>query len=271
MDMRKFVWLSGGIGAALLVVALVLMGPGRGLLQPPERPTATPAAGAPTGALPTATRIGDPGQQPSATLTPSPASVEWERNGGRLGQCDRLSVNSRGEVYFATCELAPQLAQLTDDELRRYQAYVARHGVVQYDLSDPSDSGLRLTLRLYGEGERAPTTIEKEAIMFWAQTVFERLLAEEQRGTAVAAARAALARSLSVDAEAVQVIAVEEVTWPDACLGIQQAGVFCAQVLTPGFRITLGVGDQRHEYRADWVGLVRAATTATAPTSPATR
>ena len=156
--------------------------------------------------------------------------------------------------------------QLTDDELRRYQAYVARHGAFQYVLQDPSDGDLSLTLRFYGEGDRAPTTIEKEAIMFWAQTVFERLLGQEQRDTAVATARLALARDLAVDAEAIEVVGVEEVTWPDACLGLEQPGVFCAQLSTRGFRIDLAAGGETYAYRADRAGLVRAVIPQAQPT-----
>lgn len=64
---------------------------------------------------------------------------------------------------------------------------------------------------------------------------------------AVEAARRYLAERLGLsDPNAISVIAVEEVTWPDACLGLSQPGEMCAQVLTPGYRITLEAQGQRY-------------------------
>ena len=46
----------------------------------------------------------------------------------------------------------------------------------------------------------------------------------------------------------VEVVAVEEVTWPDASLGCPQPDMVYAQVLTPGYRITLQYNDAPYVY-----------------------
>lgn len=44
------------------------------------------------------------------------------------------------------------------------------------------------------------------------------------------------------------VIEVEERIWPDTSLGCPEPGRLYAQVLTPGYRIVLGAGDERYVY-----------------------
>ena len=259
MDMRKLVWISGGVGAALIVVAAALMGPARGLIERPVEPATTPTA-----AVSTITPAAQPGEQP-ATSTPGPASLQWERNGGRQASCDRLAVDAEGQVHFGTCDAGMQLAELTEDERGAIRP-IARHADFNYTLP---------TRRRQPAAEPAPVwrgrpcadLHEQEASMFWAQTVFERLQAQEQRSTAVAAARAQLANALQVDAESIAVLAVEETTWPDACLGIAGQGQSCTPTQTPGYRIMLGAGDDTYEYRADEHGLVLALAAPALPTA----
>lgn len=62
------------------------------------------------------------------------------------------------------------------------------------------------------------------------------------------------AQQLGVDAEAVAVVAVESVDWPDACLGVSQPDVMCAQVITPGYRVVIEVNGDQYEYHTDATG-----------------
>lgn len=71
---------------------------------------------------------------------------------------------------------------------------------------------------------------------------------------AVVAAREALAKQLQIELAAVQVISVEEVQWPDGCLGVRIPGVFCIQVIVPGYRIVLEAGGRRYTYHTDLEG-----------------
>jgi hypothetical protein len=65
------------------------------------------------------------------------------------------------------------------------------------------------------------------------------------------AARAWLVDQASGAVTDPEVVSVEPVDWSDACLGIERPGMMCAQVITPGFRITLRDADgSEHEVRA---------------------
>lgn len=68
-------------------------------------------------------------------------------------------------------------------------------------------------------------------------------------------ARTALAEKLALENELlISVTAVEEVQWPDSCLGIYKPDVLCAQVITPGYRVVLEANGQRYEYHTDATG-----------------
>jgi len=59
-----------------------------------------------------------------------------------------------------------------------------------------------------------------------------------------------LAASLGVDADEVEVVSVEEVTWRDGSRGCAQPGMAYTQALIDGSRITLQAGDRTYEYHS---------------------
>jgi hypothetical protein len=63
-----------------------------------------------------------------------------------------------------------------------------------------------------------------------------------------------LADELQIDPAEIEVITVEEVEWPDACLGVQSPDVMCAQVITPGFRVVLEANGEQYEYHTNLDG-----------------
>lgn len=69
-------------------------------------------------------------------------------------------------------------------------------------------------------------------------------------------AREDLAQKQGVAPEAIQLVSVESVEWPDASLGCPQPGMIYAQVITPGFRITLKREGQTYVYHIDREQLV---------------
>jgi hypothetical protein len=78
-----------------------------------------------------------------------------------------------------------------------------------------------------------------------------------------AAAIQALARMLGMAASDITVVSSAAVEWPDACLGVAQPGIVCAQVVTPGFIIVLEAQGRQYEYHTDADGsVVRPATMA---------
>ena len=72
--------------------------------------------------------------------------------------------------------------------------------------------------------------------------------------TLVQVVQQALAQQFQVKVEDIRSVSVEEVDWPDACLGLSFPGQMCAQVVTPGYKVTLDVAGQRYEYHTDMDG-----------------
>jgi len=60
-----------------------------------------------------------------------------------------------------------------------------------------------------------------------------------------------LAGRLSVSQADIVVKKVEAVEWPSAALGCPQPGMMYAQVITPGYRVTLLSGGKEHVYHSD--------------------
>jgi len=69
-------------------------------------------------------------------------------------------------------------------------------------------------------------------------------------GTIEDRAREALANWLRVCREEIEVVEVEEVEWPDTSLGCPQPGMVYAQVIVPGCRVVMRVGDEVYEYHS---------------------
>lgn len=69
-------------------------------------------------------------------------------------------------------------------------------------------------------------------------------------------ARLALADRLGVDVETISVVSVEEREWSDAALGCAEPGQMYAQVITPGFEITLSVNGETYSYHSDMNGIL---------------
>ncbi len=69
---------------------------------------------------------------------------------------------------------------------------------------------------------------------------------------AIAVAKADLASRVgTTNAEEWKMVRVEFMEWPDACLGVSEPGMACAQVITPGFKIVLDNGLLAFTYHAD--------------------
>jgi hypothetical protein len=56
---------------------------------------------------------------------------------------------------------------------------------------------------------------------------------------------------LGLASEEVRLVSVEAVEWSDASLGCPQPGMMYAQVITPGFLVTLEAGGETYEYHTD--------------------
>jgi hypothetical protein len=68
---------------------------------------------------------------------------------------------------------------------------------------------------------------------------------------AVEAARARLSADLNVPVAGVEVLSYEETEWPDACLGYAGVDELCAEVITPGYRVTARAANRLFEVHTD--------------------
>lgn len=74
---------------------------------------------------------------------------------------------------------------------------------------------------------------------------------EACREQATAAAVRDLAKNTGAQPDAVAVMSAEFVEWPNACLGVYNPKIACAEVITPGFKVTLQVDSVTYEYRTN--------------------
>lgn len=76
---------------------------------------------------------------------------------------------------------------------------------------------------------------------------------EFSEAEAVKLAKEHLAANLGITIEEIAVISVEKVNWPDTSLGLPEPDRVYAQVIIPGFKITLMASGQEYHYHAGWV------------------
>ena len=203
-----------------------------------------------------------PAPTPEPALSPVRPILRWHRIGGFAGYCDQLSIDVLNQPHYSRCDEGPRFAPLTQEELSAYLVYVARHAPFEYSVQDNSGGpdNLIVSLSFVGRGSHVVSAAEQVELAGWAGALYDRLLREEQREDLTASARTHLARRLGISTDAITTISVESVTWPDACLGVVEESLFCARVLTPGYRLVLDAGDSRYEYHTDLHGLFRPAT-----------
>jgi hypothetical protein len=79
---------------------------------------------------------------------------------------------------------------------------------------------------------------------------------EEDLPPAVQAVLEQVSQQTGVDVQNIEIVTLEQVDWPDACLGLPEGDEACGQVETPGFRVELQVNDQTFEFRTDESGAI---------------
>jgi len=70
----------------------------------------------------------------------------------------------------------------------------------------------------------------------------------------ILAAIEALSASTGISADQIHVVAFDAVEWGDACLGLAQPGEACAEVITPGYRVTLRAGEAEYVFHTNTDG-----------------
>jgi hypothetical protein len=69
--------------------------------------------------------------------------------------------------------------------------------------------------------------------------------------TAALRVRQVAAQETNSALETVRLVSVEEVEWPNSCLGIVKKGMACLQVIVPGYKVLVEAGGQQLEYHTN--------------------
>lgn len=114
---------------------------------------------------------------------PASLALHWRREGGIAGFCDELAVLLPETAMSSTCR--PQAGEaegnlkdlLSIAERAQLQAWLTQYGEVNIILQDPPEAADAMTtsLTIYGRGEGQPAEAEQQAMLAWAQSLFERL------------------------------------------------------------------------------------------------
>jgi len=65
-----------------------------------------------------------------------------------------------------------------------------------------------------------------------------------------------ISETMGVAAESIQIQSVEQMDWPDGCLGLPEGDEACVEAITPGWLLTFNINDQIYRYRVDQTGTV---------------
>ena len=76
----------------------------------------------------------------------------------------------------------------------------------------------------------------------------------DQENTVITDAKSMLATQLQISVASIQLVDIQQVQWPDGCLGVQQPGIMCAMHVVDGYRVTLSAQGQTHEVRTNLDG-----------------
>jgi hypothetical protein len=72
----------------------------------------------------------------------------------------------------------------------------------------------------------------------------------------VSAAKASLAARLNIAESNILIMEALETDWPNACLGLEEKGTLCAQVITPGYNVLMQANGKEYRYRTNQAGTV---------------
>ena|SRR5690349_11240512 len=65
-----------------------------------------------------------------------------------------------------------------------------------------------------------------------------------------------ISETMGVAVETIEIENVEQMDWPNGCLGIPEGDEACVEAITPGWLLTFNINDQEYRYRVDQTGTV---------------
>jgi hypothetical protein len=105
-------------------------------------------------------------------------SLAWHREGGIAGFCDDLLISGFGQAQATSCRTgeAYPAGALTAAEQAQLDEWSRDFSAVVIEQVDPAAAdGMTVMLTFSGAGADQPTEAEQQAMVAWAQAVYERL------------------------------------------------------------------------------------------------
>ena len=65
-----------------------------------------------------------------------------------------------------------------------------------------------------------------------------------------------ISETMTVPLESIEITNVEQMDWPDGCLGLPEGDEACVEAITPGWLLTFNIDNQEYKYRVDQTGTV---------------
>lgn len=116
-------------------------------------------------------------------VQPATLAMIWKREGGIAGFCDTMTVFRSGEVYTTQCK--PQAEGrmgtfanlLSASEQKQFMDWMAQFAETKLDASDPEGVADRMvvTLDVFGAGSKQVTKSDQQALLEFAQNLFQKL------------------------------------------------------------------------------------------------
>ena len=118
----------------------------------------------------------------ASVVRPATLALTWHREGGIAGFCDDLTVYLSGEIQASSCRRGGKAADASlrviasKEELAQFDKWITLFGAVTVTMKDAAVAdAMTVTLTLNGSGKGQPTHAEKQAMIDWAQAVYNRL------------------------------------------------------------------------------------------------
>jgi hypothetical protein len=65
-----------------------------------------------------------------------------------------------------------------------------------------------------------------------------------------------ISESMGVPLESIEITNIEQMDWPNGCLGLPEGDEVCVEAITPGWLLTFNIDNQEFRYRVDQTGTV---------------
>lgn len=116
-------------------------------------------------------------------VQPATLALVWKREGGIAGFCDTLTVFLSGEIYANRCrgqadgKMDTLAHALSTTDHKQFSEWVSELGQVTIDASDPKgvSDQMTITLNFWGTGDKQPTKSEQQAMLSFAQDLYQQL------------------------------------------------------------------------------------------------